>query len=124
MLTFYQRWAARLFCFKGLFLLCFIVTAAVFIWLLFGANNTQSDRWLLSSVVLALFWLLLWLWATVFYRLPAAVSAEQSLWLRLRLRLQLAVYYLLALVVTLLLFTIAYLGVRAITGIIVPLFFR
>lgn len=123
MLTFYQRWALRLSRFKLLFLIGFLASAATFVWLLFSADTPQSDRWLLSSVVLAVSWLLLWLWATVFFNLPSAINPGQTLLLRLKLRLQYAGYYLLAFLVTLLLLVVAYLGVRAITGIIVPLIF-
>ena len=123
MLRFYQRWALRLSRFKFLFLMFFLASIATFVWLLFSADTPQSERWLLSSVVLAVSWLLLWLCATVFSDLPSAVAPEQRLLLRVKLRLQRAGYYLLAIIVTLLLFFIAYLGVRAITGIIAPLIF-
>jgi uncharacterized membrane protein len=123
MLTFYRRWARRLYPWRWVFIVIFLLSVLSFGWLLFIAPAGLAQRWQLSSVFAAIMGLLLWLWSTVFLQPPAIYYAQLPLWQRLRVRIQHALYYLLALVITLLLIAITYLGLRIVKGIIADLFF-
>jgi len=123
MLGFYQRWAYRLCPFRTLFLITFSAAAFSFGWLLFAAPVAVAGRWQLSAVLLAVTSLLLWLWATLFSRQLPRLEQATGFAEKLKLRLQYGSYYLLALLVTLLLLATAYLGLRALKGIIAALFF-
>ena len=123
MLGFYQRLAYRLQPFKAVFLLLFAAAAVSFGWLLFSPAKTDTEQWQLSSVLLAVVSLLLWLLATVFTSQLPAIEQVSGFSQRLKLRLQYAWYYFLAIVITLILLATAYLGLRVLKGIIAVLFF-
>lgn len=123
MLAFYQRWACRLKPLRSVLLLCAGAALGLFVWLLFAADAALSARWQLSSVVFAISCAVLWLWATLFCRPLAACPPDASLWQRLKYRLLLAAYYLLAMLFSLILLTTLYLGLRAVKGIIAAAFF-
>lgn len=123
MLAFYRRWALRLYPLRPLFLLLCALAVAAFGWLLFAATVEQAQRWQLSSVLLAVSSLLLWLWAGLFNRELPVVISGQGLLLKLRTSLIRLFYYLLSLLITLLLLATTYLGLRALKGIIAALFF-
>jgi len=123
MLAFYQRWARRLYPLRPFFLLLCTLAVAAFGWLLFAASVEQAQRWQLSSVLLAVSSLLLWLWAGLFNRELPVVISGQGLLLKLRTSLVRLFYYMLALLITLLLLATTYLGLRALKGIIAALFF-
>ncbi len=123
MLAFYQRWAYRLRPFRRIFLLCALAALMAFGGLLFVASAEQSERWQLSSVVLAISFAVLWLWSRLFARNIARPDAAAALWQRLKQRLLLCGYYLLALGFSMILLTTLYLGLRTVKGIIAALFF-
>lgn len=123
MLAFYQRWAYRLYPFRLLYITVFLIAVAGFCWLLFAASATLAGRWQLSTVLLALISLLLWLWAVLFSKPLPDVRQAQSFSGKIKLRLHYMLYYLLALWVTLLLLATTYLGLRVLKGIIATLFF-
>lgn len=123
MLAFYQRWARRLYPFRYGYMLLFLLAIAAFGWLIFAAPADVAQRWQLSTVLLALIGLLLWLWCTVFrYQLPQ-LHTVSGLGNRVRIRLQIVGYHALAVVVTVLLLATTYLGLRVVKGIIAILFF-
>jgi|GEM_PF-1666106 hypothetical protein len=123
MLSFYQRWARRLYPLRPLFILLCASGVAAFGWLLFVATVEQTQRWQLSTVLLTVSSLLLWLWAGLFQRDLPLITAEQSFLAKVKTRLIRLCYYALALLVTLLLLATSYLGLRALKGIIAALFF-
>lgn len=123
MLAFYQRWAYRLKPFRLLFLFGAALALSAFGWLLFVADAQLSARWQLSAVVVAISCTVLWLWGSLFARHFTARSAKPSVWQRLTHRLVLAAYFLLALLFSSILLTTAYLGLRAVKGIIAAAFF-
>lgn len=123
MLRFYQRWAYRLYPLRTLILIIFVAATLSFGWMLFAAPVAVAEHWQLSIVLLAVTCLLLWLWATLFSRQLPSVELATGFAEKLKLRLQYGIYYLLALLVTLMLLATAYLGLRALKGIIAALFF-
>jgi surface polysaccharide O-acyltransferase-like enzyme len=123
MLIFYQRWAKRLYPLRWLFILLFLSALAGFGWLIFAATVQQSQRWQLTSVVLALTSLLLWFWASIFQRSLPPLDAVTGLRAKLKLRLYHLWYYFLACLITVLLLATTYLGLRVLKGIIATLFF-
>ena len=123
MLAFYQRWGLRLKPFCFVFLLGATAAVAAFAWLLFAAGAELSARWQLTTVVLAISFAVLWLWGSVFSRNVTAITTPASIWQRVKHRLMLTGYYLLALLFSLILLTTLYLGLRALKGIIAAVFF-
>jgi len=123
MLAFYQRWAKRLYPVRRLFLLCFMVAIAGFFWLLFAAEPQQAQRWQLSAVVAGVAGLLLWLCSSVFSQPLAAMPAAAGRVQRVKVKLQHLLYYLLAVIISLLLLLTLYLGLRVLKGIIAFVFF-
>lgn len=123
MLAFYHRWAVRLYPWRLGFIVMFLLSVLGFCWLLFIAPVELAQRWQLSCVFMAITGLLFWLWSTVFHQKPAPYFSELPLWQKLQVRIKHALYYLLALIITLLLIAITYLGLRIVKGIIADLFF-
>jgi hypothetical protein len=123
MLIFYHRWARRLYPYRWLFILLFLSALAGFGWLIFAATVQQSQRWQLTTVVLALSSLLLWLWASLFQHALPSVDAVTGLTAKLKLRLFYWWYYFLACLITVLFLATTYLGLRVLKGIIATLFF-
>lgn len=122
MLGFYQRWALRLAPTRQLFLLLSLCSIAAFVWLLF-AGAELSSRWQLPVLSAAILCAVLWLWSKLFVNeLPVVVSSAPFLQ-RCRQRLNLFGLYLLALLFSAILLVSLYLGLRALKGIIIPLFF-
>lgn len=122
MLGFYQRWALRLAPTRQLFLLLSLCSIATFVWLLF-AGAELSSRWQLPVLSAAILCAVLWLWSKLFVNeLPVVVSSAPFLQ-RCRQRLNLFGLYLLALLFSAILLVSLYLGLRALKGIIIPLFF-
>lgn len=123
MLRFYQRWARRFYPFRALFLMVFAAATLTFGWMLFAASPLVAERWQLSCVLLAIASLLIWLWAIMFRQPLPPVELASAFTEKLKLRVQYGIYYLLALLVTLLLLATTYLGLRVLKGIIAALFF-
>ena len=123
MLEFYQRWAIKLTPFRPLFMLCAVLALLGFIWLLFVADAELSARWQLSAVVLAIAFVVLWLWSKLFTAQLPQYDVQAALWRRLKLRFIRFAYLLLALLFSVILLTTLYLGLRAVKGIIAVLFF-
>ncbi|GAB2924299.1 hypothetical protein [Rheinheimera gaetbuli] len=123
MLAFYQRWAYWLKPLRLLFLLGATAALGMFAWLLFAADAELGARWQLSAVVLAISCAVLWLWGILFARKFIASAPPTSLWQRVKHRLMLASYYVLALLFSIILLTTLYLGLRALKGIIAAAFF-
>lgn len=122
MLAFYQRWAIKLYPLRSLFVLVAVMAMTAFVWLVF-TDNELSRRWQLSTVVLALCAMLLWLWAALFSQPLPQASADSGLWHKFKCKLLFLLYYLLAAFITLLLLATVYLGLRTLKGIIAALFF-
>lgn len=123
MLAFYQRWAYRLKPLRLLFLLSATAALGAFAWLLFAADAELGAQWQLSAVVLAISCAVLWLWGSLFARNFMASATPASVWQRVKHRLMLAGYYVLALLFSIILLTTLYLGLRALKGIIAAAFF-
>lgn len=123
MLAFYQRWAYRLKPLRLLFLLGATTALGAFAWLLFAADAELGAQWQLSTVVLAISCAVLWLWGSLFARNFIASATATSVWQRVKHRLMLASYYVLALLFSIILLTTLYLGLRALKGIIAAAFF-
>lgn len=122
MLAFYCRWAYRLSPFKPLFIVFSLLSCTCFVWLLF-AGAALSNRWQLMSLCCAILFAVLWLWSQLFARELPYVMPEASFFQRLGQRLKLLGFYLLALLFSVILLVSIYLGLRALKGIIIPLFF-
>ncbi|MBU2115130.1 MAG: hypothetical protein KKE94_15300 [Gammaproteobacteria bacterium] len=123
MLAFYQRWAYRFKSLHLLFLLGASAALGLFAWLVFAADAELSARWQLTAVVLAISCAVLWLWGSLFARNFTASATPTSVWQRVKHRLMLASYYVLALLFSVILLTTLYLGLRALKGIIAAAFF-
>lgn len=123
MLAFYQRWAYRFKSLHLLFLLGASAALGLFAWLVFAAGAELSARWQLTAVVLAISCAVLWLWGSLFARNFTASGTPTSVWQRVKHRLMLASYYVLALLFSVILLTTLYLGLRALKGIIAAAFF-
>jgi hypothetical protein len=124
MLAFYQRWAVRLYPWRPVFILMFLSATSSFVWLLFAAPQELAQRWQLTAVLLAICGLFLWLCSTLFRHPLAEPHSSQHLFQRVKLRVVRAGYYVVAIIVTLLLIAITYLGLRIVKGIIADLFFQ
>lgn len=122
MLTFYRRWAYRLIPFKPLFIVLSLLSCACFVWLLF-AKAELSNRWQLMSLCGAILFAVMWLWSQLFARDLPYVMPAAPFFQCLGQRLTLFGFYLLALLFSGILLVSLYLGLRAVKGIIIPLFF-
>ncbi|WNO61175.1 hypothetical protein [Rheinheimera sp. MMS21-TC3] len=123
MLAFYHKLAVKLAKIRWLVLLINISALLAFIYLIAVAEANLAQQWQLTSIVIWLFSLLAYLISLLFIEPIAQVNPKLGFIAKVSYRLQLIGKYLLALFMSGLVFTIIFIGLRALLGIIRSLFF-
>ena len=124
MLNFYHKLAVKLAKIRWLVILISITALSTFIYLITVAEANLAQQWQLSSVVVLLSSVLAYLISLLFIEPVTQVSSDVGLLDKIKYRLKLTIKYLIALLLSGLIFAILFIGLRALLGIIRSLFFN
>lgn len=124
MLHFYHHLALKLRKFRGCLLFICLAASLCFIGLLVLAPVEFGQQWQLTSIVVAITSLVAYVISLLFDQPIAQVNPEHNLLHRIKIRLQQSFSYLLALLLSMIVLAVLFLGLRALMGIIRNLFFN